>query len=380
MNLIHLLCIVAPYGLYFLPVSWVLEGAGALAIAAALPVIFRKEEPAGAQEFLISTVAFFAALAINRQHPMVAYSALALWGGRRFLSFGGMPREMPPPRLVAAWLSAFAPLALSSFYGEMGLPTAALGAAVLVAVSRMVTGRIARGLRGMTGEAAGAALMAVFIIFRSENLVFLNSPFWGIAGGILCGILFFKLKFLDRLTAWLVTFSGAVIYVAAGLELFEFYLLFFAVFEMGKRLPYQNSKDVTSAYWAQRAFAATSVGAAATAILSVGASDPFPFFFAIAGAFSAAVFSAWAGWGEYAAKRLLFGFWGSALLAVCGWLSSTYPAGAAPLVMFTGFAAAGAYYARGVLASPEKDQRWLEYMFGALTAVFLFKAFTAYLA
>ncbi len=379
MKLIHLLCIAAPYGLYFLPHGWVLTGAGALAIAAALPVLFSKEVPDRAQELFLSTAAFFTVLAVNRQQPMLAYSALAVWGGRRFLIPGGLPKDTGPSRFVAVWLAAFAPLALSAYFGEMSLSKAALGALVMVTVSRVVTERIARGSRGMSGEAAAAALLTVIATFRSDNLAFLNSPLWGIAYGVFCGFFFFRLGLLDRFGAWVLAFCGTVIFIAAGRELFVFYLLFFAVFEMGKRLPRQQPNDPASVYWIQRVFVAASMGAAATALLSAGVFDPFPFFFAIAGAFSAAVFGVWAGWGEYTPQRILFGFWGSALLASCGWLSSSYPAGAAPLVMVAGFAGVGAYYARGVLASPENDQRWLEYTFGALTAVFLFKAFAAYL-
>lgn len=380
MMVIHLLCIAAPFGLYFFPHGWVLAGAGALAIVAALPVLLSKEVSNHGRELFISTVAFFTALAINRQQPMLAYSALAVWGGRRFLSPWGLPNDAGLPRFSAVWLAAFAPLALSSFWGETSLLKAAIGALVMVVVSGVVTKRIARGSRGMTGEAVAAALLAVIAMWRPENLAFLNNPLWGIAYGAFCGLFFLRIGLLDRFAAQVLAFCGAVIYITAGRELFIFYLFFFAVFEMGKRLPRRYSKDTASAYWIQPIFVAVSMGAAATAFLSAGASDPFPFFFAIAGAFSTAVFGAWAGWGGYTPQRLLFGFWGSALLAASGWLSSSYAAGAAPLVMFTGFAAVGAYYWRDLLASPEQDQRWLEYAFGALTAVFLFKALAAYLA
>lgn len=375
---IHLLCMAAPFGLYFLPYGPVLAGAGALAIAAALPVLLSKEGSDRALELFISTAAFFTVLVVNRQQPMLAYSALAVWGGRRFLNPWGS-NNIGLPRFAAVWLVVFAPLALISFFGEISLLKAVLGAVVMVVVSGVVTKRIARGLRGMTGEAVAASLLGVFAIWRPENLAFLNNPLWGIVYGVFSGLFFFKLGLLDRFSARILAFCGAVIYITAGRELFLFYLFFFAVFEMGKRLPGRYSADIEPAYWIQPIFVAVSVGAAATAFLSSGASDPFPFFFAIAGAFSTAVFGAWAGWGDYTPRRLLFGFWGSALLAASGWLSSSYAPGAAPLVMFTGFAAVGAYYGRGVLASPEKDQRWLEYAFGALTAVFLFKAFAPYL-
>lgn len=376
---INLLCIAAPFGLYFLPYGWVLGVAGVVAIAAALPVLLPRENQDRAQELFISTVAFFAALAVSWRQPMLAYSALALWGGRRLINAGGLARDLPWQRFAAVWLAAFAPLALSAFFGETSFFWAVLGALALVAVSRLVTARLARNSRGMTGEAAAAALMAVIATLRSENLAFLGSPFWGLVYGVFCGVFFFRLGLLDRFAAWLVALCGTIVYITAGRELLVFYLLFFMVFEMGKRLPHRRSNDAASAPMARSVFAAASMGAAAIALLSSGAPDPFPFFFAVAGGFSAAVFGAWAGWEEYSPLRLLFGFWGSALLAACGWLSSFYPAGAAPLVMFTGFAAAGAYYARGVLASPEDDRKWLEYAFGALTAVLLFKAFTAYL-
>ncbi len=380
MKPIPLFCVAAPFGLYFLPYGWVLAGAGVLAVAAAIPVIFSKDTADTPRELFISAAAFFAALAINRHQPMLAYSALALWGGRRMFKAGGLAGDRGHLRLAAVWIAVFAPLVLTAFLGEIGFLQAAFGALVMVAVAGIIAKRIARGSRGMTGEAVAAALIGVLSAFRTENLAFLNSPFLGTVYGALCGVFFFRFGLLERLTAWVLAFCGAVMFIAAGRELFVFYLFFFAVFEMGKRLPHRHSEGVTSSHWTQRAFIAASLGGGATAVLSVGASDPFPFFFAIAGAFSAAVFSAWAGWGEYLLQRFLFGFWGAALLAACGWVSSTYPAGAAPLVMFAGFAAAGAYYARGVLASPEKDQVWLEYAFGALSGVLLFKAFAGYLA
>ncbi len=379
MMFLHLLCIAAPFGLYFLPYGWVLAGVGALAIAAALPVLFSIEATDRAQELFISAAAFFAALAVNRQQPMLAYTALSLWGGRRLLNPWGLLTDMGPARFGAVWLTAFAPLALSSFYGDISLLMAALGALAMIVVCRAAIGRIARGSRGMTGEAAAGALLALLAAFQPENLAYLNSPLWGIAYGFFCGFFFFRLGLLNRFSARILSFCGAAIYITAGRELFVFYLFFFAVFEMGKRLPNRFSIDAEPEEWVQPVFVATSMGAAATALISAGASDPFPFFLAIAGAFSAAVFRAWAGWGEYTPRRLLFGLWGSAFLAACGWLSSSYSPGAVPLVMFAGIAAAGAYYARGVLASPENDQRWLEYAFGALSAVFLFNALAAYL-
>lgn len=375
----HLLCLAAPFGLYFFPYGWVLAVSGALAIAAALPVLWSNEVSSRGQELFISTTAFFAAVAINRQQPMLAYAALAMWGGRRFLSPGGLPNDAGLARFAAVWLAAFASFAFTSFWGGISVPKAAIGALVMVIVSGVVTKRIVRGLRGITGEALAAALLAVFASLRPENLAFLSNPLWGVAYGAFCGFLFFRLGLLGRIAAQVFTLCGAVIFIAAGRELFVFYVFFFVVFEMGKRLPNRDSKEAVSIYWSEPIFVAVSMGAAVTALLSAGASDPFPLFFAIAGAFSTAVFGAWAGWGEYTPQRLLFGFWGSALLAAAGWLSSSYAPGAAPLVMFTGFAAVAAYYARGVLASPEKDQRWLEFAFGALTAVFLFKAFASHL-
>lgn len=377
---IYLLCLAAPCGLYFLPYAWVLNGVGILTVAAALPVFFPKEGTNRAQDLFISSAAFFAALAVNRQVPALAYSALALWGVRRVLSGGGLPPDMPWRRFAAIWLAAFAPLALGAVFGEMGLLKAAAGALALAAGSRVITECFSPGSRGMTGEAAAAALMALIAAFRPENLVFLNNPFWGVVFGAFGGIFFFRLGLLNRFAAWLSALCGTLFYVTAGQALVVFYFLFIGVLEMGNRLPFRDSKGAAPGSGDRRAFAAASLCGAALALLSAGAPDPFPYFFAVAGGFSAAVFGAWAGGEGLSPRRLLFGFWGSALLAACGWLSFFYPAGAAPLVMFSGFAAAAAYFARGILASPENDRKWLEYTLGALTAAFLFKALTPYLA
>ncbi len=374
-----LICLVAPFGLYFLPYKWVLAGTGAFTIAAAMPVMFSKNSGDAQQKLFIFAAAFFAALAINHHHPMLAYSALSLWGIRQIFKLRGLPMELRRVRLAVTWFAAFAPLALTILFGEIGFFKAVLAALAMTAVAGIIADRIARNSRGMTVEASAAAFLAVLFTFRLENLAFLNSPLLGVVYGALCGVLIFRFGLLERLAAWVLAFCGTVIFIAGGRELFLFYLFFFAVFEMGKRLPYRRSEGATSSHWIQRAFIAASLGGGFLAFLSAGASDPFPFYFAIAGTFSAAVFSAWVGWEEYTLRRLLLGFWGSALLAACGWVSSTYPAGAAPLVMAVGFAAVGAHYARGVLASPEKDQVWLEYAFGALSGMFLFKEFVGYL-
>jgi hypothetical protein len=360
--------------LKFAPYFPVLFVTGAGAILASVRIILGKPSDSAYRYFCLTASLFVLAALWKVGSPLVA-AAIVGWVFR-----GIMARIETTRKFV-----------VSGFFAELGLAVIAwllvsehslreISASevscvfFLLILSRGVSARLKWGNAILVGEAVSVGLLALLSIMNAEGIVYMRNPFHAM---LIAAILAYFLRhggILNRLPAWMFFMAGSLIFTSSGQEAFLFFFMFTMILNAGGRL------------WPNGGlFRLFNVSAALTALVSVssiGSYDPFPFYFAISGICSAAIFYQWAGVSENGQilKGLLLGILGMAVISASSWVTSFVPLKAMPIIFLSGATAFFAQFFFSILEKPERDMYWVVAATGGLSALFFYRMMVVFIA
>ncbi|MBI5177981.1 MAG: hypothetical protein HZA04_01815 [Nitrospinae bacterium] len=360
---VYLATLAGAVALKFVDYTAVLYAVAGMAAVPCLWVAFSRKPPEAVFQAMFFLVSAFALIAVSRGATGLAMAGLAAWGWRGAVRHVGILSDFPMRRFMLKWMAT----SVALWCGWDGtLFAAAAWGLVFLGVARLVSSRIVNGGDTLVGEVASAGALAILFGLDAANLVFLRSPVNAAFISIAAGFLMYWMGITRKGTAFIFSAAGTAIFAGAGHEAFSLYFLFTLLMEAGGRLRFpEEGTGPPPSFWV------LSFIASACATVAAGADDPFPFYFALAGALSAGVFHIWSGAGRQNGK-IFWGMGGASLLSAFCWMTAFIPSAGAPLVLLSSVAAYFAPMGESALEHPGRDGQWMMAGAGALAAVALF--------